>query len=110
MRDLLHRFARCPVVVAPMAGGPSTPGLVTAATAAGALGFLAAGYKTAAALRAEMDTVQAAGTPFGVNVFVPGAPAPDRAAAPAAPRRCGGHRPRADRRGRDHEPSGRPGG
>ena len=80
MRDLLHRFARCPVVVAPMAGGTSTPGLVTAAAAAGALGFLAAGYKTAAALRAEMDAVRAAGTPFGVNVFVPGAPAPDRAA------------------------------
>ena len=60
-----------PVVVAPMAGGPSTPELVKAASAAGALGFLAAGYKTAAAMRAEMDAVAASG-PFGVNVFVPG--------------------------------------
>lgn len=81
MSDLLHRFARCPVAVAPMAGGPSTPGLVVAASAAGALGFLAAGYKTAAAVAAEMDAVRAGtGEPFGVNVFVPGAPAPDRAA------------------------------
>lgn len=80
MADLLPRLARCPVIVAPMAGGPSTAGLVVAASAAGALGFLAAGYKTAAAMRAEMDAVLAAGIPFGVNVFVPGAPAADGAA------------------------------
>jgi nitronate monooxygenase len=75
MADVLDRLARCPVVVAPMAGGPSTTGLVAAASAAGALGFLAAGYKTAAAMLAEMDAAQAGpGAPFGVNVFVPGAP------------------------------------
>src|SRR5215469_4644992 len=73
MPDVLQRLARCPVVVAPMAGGPSTAGLVLAASAAGALGFLAAGYKTAAAMLAEMGALQA-GTPFGVNVFVPGPP------------------------------------
>ena len=73
-RELLRR----PVVVAPMAGGPSTADLVIAASAAGALGFLAAGYKSAAAMRAEMDAVEASGAgPYGVNVFVPGAPAPD---------------------------------
>jgi nitronate monooxygenase len=73
MPDVLQRLARCPVVVAPMAGGPSTAGLVLAASAAGALGFLAAGYKTAAAMLAEMDAVEAGpGAPFGVNVFVPG--------------------------------------
>jgi nitronate monooxygenase len=72
---------RCPVVVAPMAGGPSTPGLVTAAAAAGALGFLAAGYKSAAAMSAEIEAVRSAGTEFfGVNVFVPGSPATDRSA------------------------------
>ena len=37
MPDLLPRFARCPVIVAPMAGGTSTPGLVTAAAAAGGI-------------------------------------------------------------------------
>ena len=76
MTDVLERLARCPVVVAPMAGGPSTAGLVLAASAAGALGFLAAGYKTATAMLAEMDAVQAGpgAAPFGVNVFVPGPP------------------------------------
>ena len=78
--DLLRR----PLVVAPMAGGPSTTGLVTAAAGAGAVGFLAAGYKTPAAMAAEMAAVRA-GTPepFGVNVFVPGAPAPDADAVSA---------------------------
>lgn len=77
---LLDRL-RYPVVVAPMAGGPSTPGLVTAAAAAGALGFLAAGYKAASAMTAEIEAVRSAGTEFfGVNVFVPGAPAADRGA------------------------------
>jgi nitronate monooxygenase len=75
--DLLRR----PVVVAPMAGGPSTTELVIAAARAGALGFLAAGYKTAAAMTAEIAAVRAATSePFGVNVFVPGAPCADPAA------------------------------
>src|SRR5450756_505576 len=72
--DVLRR----PLVVAPMAGGPSTPELVIAAAGAGALGFLAAGYKTPAAMAAEIAAVRAAtAEPFGVNVFVPGAPATD---------------------------------
>src|SRR5579862_5697072 len=77
LADLLPR----PVVVAPMAGGPSTPELVIAAARAGALGFLAAGYKTAEAMTAEIAAVRAATSePFGVNVFVPGAPCADPAA------------------------------
>ena len=75
--DLLRR----PIVVAPMAGGPSTTGLVTAAARAGALGFLAAGYKTPEAMTAEIAVVRAATSePFGVNVFVPGAPYADTGA------------------------------
>jgi nitronate monooxygenase len=75
--DLLRR----PIAVAPMAGGPSTTGLVTAAADAGALGFLAAGYKTPAAMAAEIAAVRAAtAEAFGVNVFVPGIPCADRAA------------------------------
>jgi nitronate monooxygenase len=55
-----------------MAGGPTTPALVVAAAEAGALGFLAAGYKTSDAMTAEMATVRAAtDEAFGVNVFVP---------------------------------------
>jgi nitronate monooxygenase len=77
LADLLPR----PVVVAPMAGGPSTAELVIAAARARALGFLAAGYKTAEAMTAEIAAVRAAtGEPFGVNVFVPGAPSADPAA------------------------------
>jgi nitronate monooxygenase len=63
-----------PVVVAPMAGGPSTIDLVVAVGEAGSFGFVAAGYKTAAELEAELRAVRALTTrPFGVNLFVPGA-------------------------------------
>jgi nitronate monooxygenase len=69
-----------PVILAPMAGGVSTPALVAAAASAGAFGFLPAGYKTAPALLEDISAVRAAGVrAFGVNVFVPGEPAPDRA-------------------------------
>ncbi len=72
--DLLRRR----IVVAPMAGGPTTTDLVIAAAGAGAIGFLAAGYKTPAAMTAEITAVRAAtAEPFGVNVFVPGTPYPD---------------------------------
>ena len=72
--DLLRRR----IVVAPMAGGPTTTDLVIAAAGAGALGFLAAGYKTPAAMTAEITAVRAVtAEPFGVNVFVPGTPYPD---------------------------------
>jgi nitronate monooxygenase len=76
LTDLLPR----PIVVAPMAGGPSTAGLVVAAARAGALGFLAAGYKTPEVMAAEIAAVRAAtAEPFGVNIFVPGAPYADAA-------------------------------
>jgi nitronate monooxygenase len=76
LADLLRR----PVAVAPMAGGPSTTELVLAAAGAGALGFLAAGYKTPAAMAAEIAAVRAATSePFGVNVFVPAASCADPA-------------------------------
>jgi nitronate monooxygenase len=71
----LRSLSRWPLVVAPMAGGPSTVDLVVAGTRAGALGFLAGGYKTAPALADEMAAVRAAGVEsFGVNLFVPGDP------------------------------------
>ncbi len=72
-------LTRWPLVVAPMAGGPTTIALVSAAAHAGALGFLAAGYKTAQGLTRDMADLRAAGvSTFGVNVFVPGFPAADR--------------------------------
>ncbi|MEW9532951.1 nitronate monooxygenase [Microbispora sp. NPDC049125] len=61
-----------PIVQAPMAGGGSTPALAAAVSEAGGLGFLAAGYRTAAALRDEIEeTRKITNRPFGVNVFVP---------------------------------------
>ncbi|HWC37952.1 MAG TPA: nitronate monooxygenase, partial [Acidimicrobiales bacterium] len=69
---------------APMGGGPSTPELVAAAAEAGALGSLAAGYKTAEAMQAEIEAVRAlTSEAFAVNVFVPGRPAGDQDAVRA---------------------------
>jgi len=59
-----------------MAGGPSTPALAIAVCEAGGLGFVAAGYKRADAVREEIAAVRAGtSAPFGVNLFVP-APEP----------------------------------
>ncbi|KMS83731.1 MULTISPECIES: nitronate monooxygenase [Streptomyces] len=63
--------ADLPLLAAPLAGGPSTPELVTAAARAGGLGFLAGGYKTAQALAGQIHSTRAEGVPFGVNLFVP---------------------------------------
>jgi len=60
-----------PLVAAPMAGGPTTPAMVSAATSAGGLGMLAAGYKTVTAVEAEIKSVRAEGIAFGVNLFAP---------------------------------------
>src|SRR5215210_3538888 len=71
--DLEH-----PIVQAPLGGGPSTPALAAAVSGAGGLGFLAAAYKTADAVRAEIDELRLlTDAPFGVNLFVPGPPAAD---------------------------------
>ncbi len=61
-----------PVLVAPMAGGPSTPELAGAGSAAGGLGFIAAGYLSAEELAGQITAVDALTTgPIGVNLFVP---------------------------------------
>lgn len=62
---------KLPVIVAPMAGGPSTPELVLAAARAGSLGFLAAGYKAPEQLVDQIQQVRAGTARFGVNLFVP---------------------------------------
>jgi nitronate monooxygenase len=63
-----------PIVLAPLAGGPTTPPLAAAVSEAGGLGFLAAGYLTAAALGERIAAARAlTRAPLGVNVFVPGA-------------------------------------
>src|SRR5215208_2765552 len=56
-----------------MGGGPSTPALAAAVSEAGGLGFLAAGYRSAAAVRDDIAELRRlSGRPFGVNMFVPG--------------------------------------
>jgi nitronate monooxygenase len=70
-------------VQAPLAGGASTPQLAAAVGAAGGLGFVAAGYRTADHVREDIRAVRAAGdAPFGVNVFAP--PVPGAGAAAVA--------------------------
>ncbi|MFC4149504.1 nitronate monooxygenase [Micromonospora mangrovi] len=87
----------CPIVAAPMAGGPSTPALAAAVSAAGGLGFLAAGMIDTDRLVADVAEVRArTDHPFGVNVFLPPADAVDEAALGAYADRL---RPEADRRG-----------
>ena len=65
-----------PIVLAPLAGGPSTPELAAAVSNAGGLGFLAAGYLTADVLREQVARARSlTGAALGVNLFVPGRPA-----------------------------------
>jgi len=81
-------FGRLPIIVAPMAGGPSTPGLVTAVGEAGALGFLAAGYLTAGQLDERMAEVERGGdSAYGVNLFLPSPRTEDLTAVEAYRRR-----------------------
>ena len=61
-----------PIVVAPMAGGPSTPELAAAGTNAGGLGFVPAGYLTAEVFAERVATARQLATgPIGANLFVP---------------------------------------
>src|SRR5450432_845477 len=77
----VRALVRWPVIQAPMAGGPSVPALAAAVSNAGALGFLAAGYKTADEVALEIAaTRRLTDAPFGVNVFVPYQPPVDEIA------------------------------
>jgi nitronate monooxygenase len=61
-----------PILVAPMAGGPSTPELAAAGTNAGGLGFVAAGYLTAEVFADRLSAARGlASGPIGANLFVP---------------------------------------
>jgi nitronate monooxygenase len=60
-----------PVVLAPLAGGPSTPELAAAVANAGGLGFVAAGYLRPEAFAEQLERARALTTePLGVTVFV----------------------------------------
>jgi nitronate monooxygenase len=67
-----------------MGGGPSTPGLAGAVSEAGGLGFLAAGYRSAAAVREDIGELRRlTERPFGINLFVSGSDLADRGALEA---------------------------
>ena len=77
---LVHDL-RYPIVLAPLAGGPSTPALAAAVSEAGGLGFLAGGYLSADAMREDVHALrEQTAAPFGVNVFVPDSPDVDEEA------------------------------
>ena len=72
---LVGDLVRWPLIQAPMGGGPGRPQLAAAVSDAGGMGFLAAGYRTAEEMLAEIsETKRLTDQPFGVNVFVPYAP------------------------------------
>lgn len=79
-----------PIVQAPMAGGPTTPELVAAVSAAGGLGSFGHSYTPPATMREDAAAVRARSSrPFSLNLFVapiPGEPPLDvqRAAIDAA--------------------------
>ncbi|OIR65720.1 FAD/NAD(P)-binding protein [Corynebacterium diphtheriae] len=65
-----------PLILAPMAGGPSAPELCVAVTNAGGLGNIAAGYLTPEKLISAIQQVEGeADGPYGINIFCP---PPDR--------------------------------
>ena len=69
-----------PIVLAPLAGGPSTPALAAAVCEAHAFGFLASGYLAPAQLEEQLRELRSlTRRPFGVNVFAPAAHAADPA-------------------------------
>src|SRR5215207_10068609 len=79
LRDLDVR-----VIVAPMAGGPSTPELAAAGADAGGIGFVPAGYLSAEVFAERIAKARSLTTgPIGANLFAPQASAGTPAAIEA---------------------------
>lgn len=78
MEDLLRRIGiEHPIIQAPMAGGATTPALVSAVCDAGALGFVGAAYLAPEQIHEQTRSVRArTERPFGINLFVPVPTAP----------------------------------
>jgi nitronate monooxygenase len=75
MRRVILDQLQHPIVLAPLAGGSSTPELTAAVSEAGGLGFLPSGYLSPEGLEERMVRVrELTDAPFGVNLFVPGDP------------------------------------
>jgi nitronate monooxygenase len=64
-----------PLVLAPLAGGPSTPELTAAVAEADGFAFLASGYLSAEKTASRIAATRAlTSRPFGLNLFVPSSP------------------------------------
>src|SRR2546428_5241812 len=75
-----------PLVLAPMAGGPSTPALCAAVSEAGGLGSHRGAYPPPAKLRDDIRAIRAATSrPFAINPFADDGAAGDERALPAPP-------------------------
>jgi nitronate monooxygenase len=67
---------RLPLIAAPMAGGPTSPELVAACSAAGALGSFGFAYTQPEEMKKQAASVRArTERPFGINLFVSPQPA-----------------------------------
>src|SRR5262245_18840520 len=67
---------RLPIIQAPMAGGPTTPALVSAVSAAGALGSFGFAYTQPETMRRDVEALRAlTNAPFNLNLFA--APQPE---------------------------------
>lgn len=63
---------KCPLIVAPMAGGPSSVELVVAACESGALGSIGAAYSKPHEIEEFVSRVRArTSRPFAINLFIP---------------------------------------
>lgn len=73
MNELMKRFdLQLPLILAPLAGGPSTPALAAAVSNAGGLGSLGCAYLDPKAIAQEVkETRSKTSRPFAVNLFVP---------------------------------------
>ncbi len=61
-----------PLIVAPMAGGPSSPDLVCAASESGALGSIGAAYSSPSEIHGFVNNLSLkTQKPFAINLFVP---------------------------------------
>ncbi|HKN65130.1 MAG TPA: nitronate monooxygenase [Gemmatimonadaceae bacterium] len=86
MADLLGRIGvEHPIIKAPMAGGATTPALVSAVCNAGALGFIGGAYLAPEQIMEQARAVrERTQRPFGINLFVPVPPAPPPASVKPA--------------------------
>ena len=61
-----------PIIQAPMAGGATTPELISAVSNAGGLGSLGAGYMEPSDIKNSIDEIRKlTDKPFSVNLLIP---------------------------------------